>query len=420
MAESNPVCQFTITGDSTEYPYFEAGPTLSVTLAGTGTGTVTSSPAGIDCGATCAASFVAGSTVQLTAVPAAGSTFDGWSGGGCGGTGTCSVLMNQAASVTATYSLEVVAPPPAAGGLASLTPSRIMDTRSSLGASGPVAAGSTVSLQVLGAGGVPASGVSAVVLNVTATQPTAPGHLTVYPDGVARPTTSSLNFSAGETIPNLVVAPVGADGKVDFYNGSSGTVQVVADVSGWFASGSPAAGGLASLTPARIMDTRSSLGASGPLAAGSSVSLQVLGAGGVPASGVSAVVLNVTATQPTAPGHLTVYPDGVARPTTSSLNFSAGETIPNLVVAPVGADGKVDFYNGSSGTVQVIADVSGWFASGSPAAGGLASLTPARIMDTRSSLWCVGSGWLRARRSLSRCSVPVGCPPPGSVPSCST
>ena len=67
----------------------------------------------------------------------------------------------------------------------------------------------------------------------------------------------------------------------------------------------------------------------------------------MPASGVSAVVLNVTATQPTAPGHLTVYPDGVARPTTSSLNFSAGETIPNLVVAPVGADGKVDFYNGS-------------------------------------------------------------------------
>jgi hypothetical protein len=99
---------------------------------------------------------------------------------------------------------------------------------------GPVQPGGTVSLPVLGQGGVPTTGVSAVVLNVTATEPTAPGYITVYPDGVSQPLASNLNFSPGQTVPNLVIAPVGADGKVDFYNGSGGTVQLVADVNGYF------------------------------------------------------------------------------------------------------------------------------------------------------------------------------------------
>ena len=74
------------------------------------------------------------------------------------------------------------------------------------------------------------------------------------------------------------------------------------------------------------------------------------------------MVLNVAVTQATAPGHITVYPDGVSLPNTANLNFVAGQSVSNLVVAPVGSDGKVDLYNGSSGTVQLIADVSGNFA----------------------------------------------------------
>jgi hypothetical protein len=76
---------------------------------------------------------------------------------------------------------------------------------------------------------------------------------------------------------------------------------------------------------------------------------------------VGAVVLNVTVTQPKAGGYLTVFPDGVTRPVTSNLNFNAAESVPNLVIAPVGSDGEVDFYNGSGGTIHIIADVSGWF-----------------------------------------------------------
>ena len=271
---------------------------------------------------------------------------------------------------------------PPAGGLTPLTPARVLDTRVGQGAAGPVTGGATASLQVLGVGGVPSIGVSAVVLNVTATEPQAPGYLTVWPDGSSRPLASNLNFTAGQTVPNLVIAPVGPDGKVDIYNGSGAAVQVIADVSGWFSAGVPAAGGLAPLTPARVLDTRVGQGAAGPVAGGGTVSLQVLGVGGVPSTGVSAVVLNVTATDPAAVGYLTAWPDGVSRPLASNLNFTAGQTVPNLVVAPVGADGKVDIYNGSGATVQVVADVSGWFSSGLPAAGGLAPLTPARLLDT--------------------------------------
>jgi hypothetical protein len=58
-----------------------------------------------------------------------------------------------------------------------------------------------------------------------------------------------------------------------------------------------------------------------------------------------------------------VYPAGAARPGTSNLSFTAGEIVANLVIVPVGAGGKVEFYNGSGGTVQIIADVSGWLAA---------------------------------------------------------
>ncbi len=75
---------------------------LGVSRRGTGAGTVSSSPAGINCGSTCAASFAAGTSVNLTATPANGSTFTGWDGA-CSGTGSCQVIMSQARNVAATF-----------------------------------------------------------------------------------------------------------------------------------------------------------------------------------------------------------------------------------------------------------------------------------------------------------------------------
>jgi hypothetical protein len=78
--------------------------TLTVLKPGTGSGTVTSSPAGINCGSDCSESYNQGTSVTLTATPASGSTFTGWSGGGCSGTGTCVVIMNADIAVTAAFS----------------------------------------------------------------------------------------------------------------------------------------------------------------------------------------------------------------------------------------------------------------------------------------------------------------------------
>ena len=305
-----------------------------------------------------------------------------------------------------------------------LPAARLLDTRSGVGApAAAVAPWSAVHLQVTGRGGVPASGVSAVVLNVTVTQPARSGFVTAYADGAARPTASNLNFVPGQTVPNLVVVPVGANGKVDLYNGSGGTVQLVADVSGYYVAGTVSApGAFRSLAPQRLLDTRSGLGApAGAVAAGGTVHLQVLGRGGVPASGVSSVVLNVTVTQPARSGFVTAYADGAARPATSNLNFVPGQTVPNLVVVSVGADSKVDLYNGSPGTVHVVADVAGYHLAGTPSADGAfhslrrrACSTPARASVRRRPSGAV------ERWCTCRSPAVVASRPPVSRQSCST
>ncbi len=116
------------------------------------------------------------------------------------------------------------------------------------------------------------------------------------------------------------------------------------------------------VVPVRVLDTRTGIGVPvGAVAAGAALSVPVLGVGGVPASGVSAVVVNVTVTAPTAAGYVTAYPDGAARPTASNLNFSPAQTVPNLVIVAVGADGKISLFNGSAGTVHLVGDIAGYY-----------------------------------------------------------
>jgi hypothetical protein len=255
------------------------------------------------------------------------------------------------------------ADPSGAARFTALAPSRILDTRAGNGAPvGKLGPGSTLPLQVTGRGGVPATGVSAVVLNVTVTEPTSVSYLTAWPAGTTRPLASNLNFVAGETVPNLVVVKVGAGGVVDLFN-NGGSTHVIADVAGWYGTDPSVGTGFSPLPPGRILDTRSGNGA--PLAkvgAGATLALQVTGESGVPATGVSAVVLNLTVTEPTAESYLTAWPAGTTRPLASNLNFMAGETVPNLVVVKVGAGGVVNLFN-NGGSAHVIADVAGWYAA---------------------------------------------------------
>ena len=269
----------------------------------------------------------------------------------------------------------------AVGGFASLSPSRLLDTRTN----GPaLGAGQTRTLKVTGVGGVPSTGVSAVVLNVTVTDTTTPGYLTVSPTGTTRPVVSNLNSSAGATIPNAVTVKVGTAGSIDLYQSGPGTAQVIVDVAGYYIDGTvTAAGAFTSLTPARILDTRTT---GGPLAYAETRDLQILGQGGVPATNVSAVVLNTTVTDTTATGFLTVFPSGTTRPTASNLNWVPGLTIPNLVTVQVGDNGKVSVFQSGPGTANVVVDVAGYYLGGTATLPGtFVALAPARVLDTRSS-----------------------------------
>ncbi len=287
----------------------------------------------------------------------------------------------------------VATKPSSAGEFTSLTPARILDTRTGNGRNGattPLGATASFAVQITGRGGVAADGVSAVVMNVTVTQPTAPSYLTVWPTDVDRPLVSNLNYVAGQTVPNLVTVAVGAGGRVSAFN-RFGSVHVIFDVVGFYADRSgPAGSRFHSIDdPFRYFDTRTGLGGVGVGPVGPDESLQfgVLGRGGVPGVGVSGVVMNVTVTQPTQPSYLTVYPNDVATPPlASNLNYVAGLTVPNLVVVRVPPSGIVNFYN-RHGSVHVLADVVGYFDDDRfGEAGRFVGLNPSRHFDSREML----------------------------------
>ena len=253
-----------------------------------------------------------------------------------------------------------------------VVPDRVLDTRSGNGApQAQVGQGQTITVQMTGRGGsgIPAAGVSAVVLNVTVTNATAASYLTVWPEGVQQPVASNLNFLAGQNTPNRVIVKLGSTGKVSFYN-AAGSVDVIADVGGWFTDATPDGIGstFIGLTPARILDTRpqSQVGPfSTPFGPRQTRNVVVAGQGQVPSMNSTpqptAVVLNVTVTNPTSPSFLTVWPsDAASQPTASDLNYVASQTSPNLVVVRLGADGSISLYN-AAGSTDVIIDVVGYY-----------------------------------------------------------
>lgn len=331
-----------------------------------------------------------GGTVDVVttgATPSSGTTRDLVSGPV---SGTFSKVTSQSSAVgyTALYpngsSVQLRAGAPTGGGaIDAIVPGRLLDTRAGgttvdgKGAgAGMQAPGATVTVQVTGRGGVPTNA-TAAVLNVTVTETGGPGFATVYPCGTTRPTASNLNFGAGTTVPNGVIAKLGTGGKVCIY--VSNATQVLADVTGYFTASSP----YVALVPARLLDTRpgeltvdGAAQGGGFVRAGSVVELQVGGRGGVPTT-ASAAALNVTVTGTAGPGFVTVYPCGTTRPTASSLNFGTGTTVPNNVIAKLGTGGKVCLYT-STGT-HVLADVGGYFAPSSA----FQPIAPARLLDSR-------------------------------------
>jgi len=268
-------------------------------------------------------------------------------------------------------------PPAAAGRFHPLTPARILDTRTT---STPVKAGADRQVPVIGVGGVPASGVSAVVLKATVPNPAAPGYLEVYPSG-SKPViaTSNVNWRPGRTVSNAVTVKVGSGGTVGLLV-NSGSAHVVLDVVGWYGDATDHTGDYYhAATPSRILDTRQA-GSGGPVAAGADRGLMIAGHGGVPANGASAVVMTLTAVDATNPAFVQVYPTG-NRPVspTSDVNILPGQAVAGLVTSPIGSGGSVQLHV-NQGSVDLVADVLGYYASDGSR---FIPMAPSRLLDTR-------------------------------------
>ncbi len=276
---------------------------------------------------------------------------------------------------------------PKTTGYTPLVPARLADTRSGaptvdaqLAGTGAQAGGTSLDVSVLGRGGVPATDVSAVVVNITAVSPDGTGYLTAYPAGIERPLASNLNFAAGDVVANQAIVRVGATGAISVF--TSTTTNLLIDVVGYVNADS-AAGIMA---PARLADTR--VGTStvdtrfaelGRLGALRTLNVSVLGRAGVPNEGVQAAILTVTAVRPAAAGYLTVYPAGHGQPNASSVNYVGGQTVANQVIVGVGADGMVSIFTASD--TDLIVDIAGWVPTGTD----LHTQNPSRLMDTRAT-----------------------------------
>lgn len=291
-----------------------------------------------------------------------------------------STVTTQARSVSWSFTVDpaaalgVVAPSQAqpsgpAVAFKPLTPARVVDTRSALGAT-TLAAGVMKRVQISGRGGVPA-GSSAISANFTIVQPASAGYLTVWNCSGDRPVVSTSNFTSGDVAPNAATVPLDATGGLCVY--SNVATDLVVDVNGFYGSGGDSR--FTPVTPVRLLDTRLT---GQRLAAGTTAELKVGGVGGVPAT-VDAVTLNVTSVDPSLEGFVTVYACGGERPTVSNLNPRPGRVRPNLVVTPVSAGGKICLY--SLQDVDLVVDVTGYLKAGTGKR--FTPSTPFRLIDTR-------------------------------------
>lgn len=289
--------------------------------------------------------------------------------------------------VTATTAVTglAVCPPPVASGFHPLTPSRILDSRTSNGGwNATLVSGASRELQVTGRApsNIPANA-SAVVMNVTVTSASNGSFLKVWPAGTVSPNVSNLNFSPGQTIPNLVTVRLGSGGKVEFAN-AVGSVHVIADVVGYFDNGSGPGDRFNGIDPTRLLDSRGTNGGwnGTKLVAGTPRDLAVrqpARADGVPAT-ATAIIANVTVVDSSAESFLRAWPSGEAEPGVSNLNFGAGQIIPNLVMLKVGTNGKISLSN-AAGATHVVVDVVGYFDAGTGSK--FYAIDPTRVLDSR-------------------------------------
>jgi hypothetical protein len=394
---------------------------LTVSTLGTGAGAVTSNDGSINCGVTCTANFNPGTTVTLTATPAAGSLFTGWSGA-CTGFQGCTVTMSAAQSVTASFSLLA----PGALSFVPVTPCRIADTRLANGPfGGPFLSGQTSRGFTIpsSACNIPATA-QAYSLNVTVVPHGPLGFLTTFPCGQAQPLVSTLNSLDGRIKAVAAFAPAGANGAVCFF--VTNDTELVLDIDGYFVTAANPAGlAFYPVTPCRLVDTRLAAGAlGGPSLVGGVARTFPLFAGpcNLPAA-AQAYSLNYTSVPQGPLGFVTTWPAGQPQPLVSTLNAPTGAITANAAIVPAGSSGAVSVF--ATNNSDMVIDVNGYFAPPGPGGLALFNLTPCRVLDTRNPPGAPPlNGAMSVNVAGSGCGAPVSAQsyvlnatvvPPGSL-----
>ncbi len=232
------------------------------------------------------------------------------------------------------------------------------------------------------------------------------GYLTIWPTGEPQPLVSLLN-SDGRIKANAAIVPAGTGGQVSVY--VTDTTNVLIDIDAYFdAASDSSALAFFPLPPCRIIDTRS--GDGGPLQAGVERDYPIPGNCDIPST-AQAYSFNVTVLPTQGElDYLTVWPLGETRPVVSTLNDGTGTIVANAAIVPAGPDSATAFYVHDHNT-NLLLDVNGYFAPASSAPNPLSlfTLTPCRVLDTRSGI------------GLFEGTIPVGivgssCGVPGASP----
>ncbi|HET6533056.1 MAG TPA: hypothetical protein VFH03_20905, partial [Actinoplanes sp.] len=278
----------------------------------------------------------------------------------------------------------------------------VLDTRSGVGAAAGVrAAGSTTRFPVTGVGGVPTTGVTAVLIDVTAITTTAATHLTVFPDGTPlNPALSMVNATTQQTISNTAVVNLPSTGRLAVYT-SAGGVHMTVDVQGYFTRTAGAGDSFVAIPQHKLVDTRSGLGGStGKIPVGGSRTFTLTGSA-IPA-GATAAFLDMIATGATAQGWFSTYATG--GPTRSVMDYVVGTTA-HAITAQLTTDGRATFTNGSGAPVDLVLSASGYWTRGLADGGGQRTITASRLLDTRNT------GSKAPLAANATVDVPLGLPP---------
>jgi Subtilase family len=279
-----------------------------------------------------------------------------------------------------------------------LSPARILDTRPTTQTGpptlrGPHAPGRVLDMSVLGVGGVPASGVSAVAINLASVGAPQNGYLQALPTGKARlGATASLNVSTiGAARSNFAIVPVGDDGRISVYMQAGGHATI--DVLGYFDStitGAVTGGRFVAINPERWTSTRDAAllpeGFTRPrqAAAGEAVTVRQLAGSAVDLSVAKALVVYVAAAGAGGGGFLRAEPTGAVGLSSATVNYSSTSASGNTAIIPLGL-GTNSISVFTSQSADVFVDVVGFITDDDAAAstaGQYVPITPGRAYST--------------------------------------